>query len=146
MDEHNSYQCARAWVALRDVHSRISEVLAEALARECGLTINDFEVLVHLQAAGDQNVRLSDLADVVPLSQPALSRLVMRLEQQELVTRAESTTDRRAVLLALTEKGLDTLRRATPIHADCIREHLTSRLTEAEQELLITAFARIQAE
>lgn len=144
-DQHDVYECARAWVALRQAHSLISEALTAALADECGLTINDFETLVHLQAVAPHPVRLGDLADVVPLSQPALSRLIMRLEQQGLVARCESEHDRRAVMIALTEKGRDTLERAIPVHSNCIHELLVSRITDTEQEALVKAFARIKA-
>ncbi len=143
---HNNYECARAWVALRQAHALINEALTEALARECGLTINDFETLVHLQTVAPEPVRLGDLADVVPLSQPALSRLIMRLEQQDLVTRCELASDRRAVLIELTAKGRDALQRAIPIHSSCIHELLTGRLTNLEQETLVKAFARIQTD
>lgn len=146
IDEHHpSYECARAWVALHQVHALVTEALTTALARDAGLTINDFEVLVHLQSVAPQRVRLGDLSGVVSLSQPAISRLVVRLEQQGLIERSEATDDRRSVLVGLTDEGRSTLRRAAPIHANCIREFLTGRLTDAEQESLLAIFAQVQA-
>jgi DNA-binding MarR family transcriptional regulator len=144
-EHHDAYECARAWVALRQVHARVNEALTTALAREFGLTINDFEVLVYLQSVAPDAARPGDLSGVVSLSQPAISRLVARLEQQGLVQRNEATDDRRSVLIALTDAGRTTLERAAPVHADCIRGLLTSRLTDAEQETLVKIFARVQA-
>jgi len=48
---HDGYECARAWSALTAAHARVSAELSSALARECGLTINDFEILLRLDRA-----------------------------------------------------------------------------------------------
>lgn len=143
--EHGAYECARAWIALREMHALVSEALTTTLAQECGLTINDFEVLVRLHSVAPRRLRLGDLGSVVPLSQPALSRLVMRLEQHGLVRRSDADDDRRSVLVELTDAGRATLQRAVPVHANCIRSLLTSRLTDDEQALLVAMFARVQS-
>lgn len=141
---HEPYTCARAWVALHAVHSLVSDSLSRALADECGLTINDFEVLVHLEGVEPGRVRLTDLCEVVDLSQPALSRLIARLEQQGLICRGNAAEDRRAVLLGLTDRGRDVLVRAIPIHAACVRDVFTGRLTDEEQEILVEALSRVR--
>lgn len=141
---HTSYECARAWVALHEVHTRINAALTAALDRHCQLSINDFEVLVRLQAAAPEPVRMADVAGVVSLSQPALSRLVTRLEDRELVARCGPDADRRAVLLEITPAGQDVLQRAIPVHAECIRDMLTSHLSHVEQQTLIDICNRLQ--
>lgn len=139
---HDPAQCARAWVALQAAHARVAASLAKALAAECDLTISEFDVLVHLSQADPGSTRLSDLCPAVQLSQPALSRLITRLEQRGLVQRGQSSDDRRAVPVHLTDAGHALLDRATPIHAACIHDALTGWLTEEEQRLLITALTR----
>ncbi len=47
----DEYACARAWVALTAAHARVSGLLASALARQCDLTINEFEILLRLAHA-----------------------------------------------------------------------------------------------
>src|SRR6478735_8272293 len=135
-----SRQCAQVWVALRTVYERVSAELAGALANECGLAINEFEILVFLNEAGDRRLRLGDLGEAVHLSQPALSRLVMRLEQQGLIARADAADDRRAVCISLTDRGADLLERAVPIQRDVVERLLSSRMTAAEQAALIAVF------
>ena len=142
----DGYQCARAWVALRWMYEHVTEQLTAALARECGLTINDYEVLVHLRVSEPRRPRLGDLNEVVSLSQPALSRLVMRLEQQGLVRRLDADDDRRSVLIELTEAGRATIEKAMPIHAECVRRFLTGRMSDAEQASLVATFDRIRGE
>jgi DNA-binding MarR family transcriptional regulator len=138
-----SYQCAQVWVALRAVYERVNAEVAGALEKECGLTINEFEILVFLNEAGDRRLRLGDLSEAVHLSQPALSRLVMRLEQQGLIGRADADDDRRAVCISLTDRGADLLERAVPIQRDVVERLLSSRMTAAEQAALIAVFQRM---
>ena len=130
-------------MALRTVYERVSAELAGALAKECGLTINEFEILVFLNEAGDRRLRLGDLSEAVSLSQPALSRLVMRLEQQGLISRADAGDDRRAVCLSLTDRGAALLARAEPIQRDVVERLLSSKMTPAEQAALIAVFRRM---
>lgn len=135
--------CARAWVALSAAHARISGELARALASACDLSINDFEILVRVQHAGRQGLRLGSLNGVVQLTQPSLSRAVARLEERGWLARAEAAGDRRGVLVTLTSQGQDVLRRAIPVHARTIREFLLDPLEEAELDLLAVALDRI---
>lgn len=145
-DQPETYACARAWVALHSVHALVIEALTEALASECGLTMNEFEVLVHLQSVEPRRIRLGDLGGVVSLSQPAISRLVTRLEHQGLVRRIDADDDRRSVLVELTDAGRVTLRRAAPIHANCVRNLLTGQMSDDEQRALVAIFDRIQSD
>ena len=138
-----SHQCAQVWVALRAIYERVSAELAGVLTKECGLTINEFEILVFLNEAGDRRLRLGDLSEAVNLSQPALSRLVMRLEQQGLISRADVNDDRRAVCISLTDRGSALLERATPIQRDVVERLLSSRMMESEQAALIAVFQRM---
>jgi DNA-binding MarR family transcriptional regulator len=145
-DGHDADACARAWFVLRNAHDRVTECLSAALARACGLGISDFEVLLSLRNAGAAPRRIGDLGKTVALSQPALSRLVMRLEQQGLVERAKSDDDQRAVFVTVTDSGREMLRRAIPLHTACVNDHLLSRLTAKEQETLVAILGRITEE
>src|SRR5215208_4994843 len=94
--EHSGDACARAWVAWRGIHAMITESLTAELGKEFGLALNEFEVLTALQtrpvsqdgaaeAEVPARIRLGDLGRYVTLSQPAISRLVSRLEERGLV-------------------------------------------------------------
>ena len=120
------------------------ECLSAALGAQFGLGVNDFEVLLLLQTAAPQRLRLGELNRAAALSQPALSRLVDRLEAQGLVDRAVTADDRRAVLIGITQRGADVLRRAIPIHAACVRGGFLDRLSQDEQDALVSILARIQ--
>jgi DNA-binding MarR family transcriptional regulator len=139
------YECAQAWSALTAVHRLVSEALADALAARVGLSLNDFEVLLALAHTEPRPAQLCDLNASVPLSQPAFSRLVARLEERLLVTRAGTPKDRRGILVALTASGRETLRRAVAVHAECIGAYFTEHLRDDEQHLLVEALSRVRS-
>jgi DNA-binding MarR family transcriptional regulator len=139
----NEYECARAWSALAAAHARTAGRLSAALARHCGLTINDFEILVRLDHAPGAGLRLAELNTSVPLTQPALSRAVARLADRGCLSRCGAPQDRRGVLIAITKAGRELLSRAIPVHASTVRDVLLSRLTPAEQDVLAAALGRV---
>jgi DNA-binding MarR family transcriptional regulator len=140
------YQCARAWSALTAAHTRVSDRLSAALARNCGLTIHDFEILLRLDRAPGPGLRPGELNPAVPLTQPALSRAVARLADRGCLDRAAIPADRRGMLITITPAGRDLLRRAIPVHASVIREVLLDQLSPAEQDLLTRALSRVVAD
>jgi DNA-binding MarR family transcriptional regulator len=137
------YSCARAWAALTAVHARITEQLSAALGEACGLSINDFEILLRVDQVPPPGLRLGGLSQAVRLTQPSLSRAVARLERRGWLRRAGTTDDRRGVVVATTPAGKDVLHAAAPIHAQIIRQSLLDPLTEDEQDLLARALTRI---
>jgi DNA-binding MarR family transcriptional regulator len=137
------YECARAWSALTAAHTRVSGRLSDALGRGFGLTINDFEILLRVDHAPDEGIRLGELSSAAPLTQPALSRAVARLAQRGAVARSEVPLDRRGVLIAMTPAGRDLLRQAIPVHARVVRDVLLDRLSPDEQELLAQVLSRV---
>ena len=142
--DHSGDACARAWVAWRGIHAMITEALTDDLGREFGLAVTEFEVLTALQPRpAPVRLRLGDLGRYVTLSQPAISRLVTRLEERGLVRRLDGAADRRSVLVEATSAGIALYQRAAPVHAAAVGRHLTGHLTDAEQETLVTLITRL---
>jgi DNA-binding MarR family transcriptional regulator len=137
------YCCAQVWTTLTAAHARIADRLASALARGCGLSINDFEVLLRLDPVSPPGLRLGELRSAVRLTQPSLSREVARLEHRGWLARADVPDDGRGVLVSITAGGRDVLRRAVPVHAQTIREFLLDLLTPGELDLLAQALGRV---
>src|SRR6266853_6688474 len=67
-------------------------------------------------------IRLTELNRHVLLSQPALSRMVDRLADRGLVSRATDPRDGRGVRLALTEEGLAVQRRIGRLHGRSVAQ------------------------
>ena len=142
-DRHDVAACARAWQTLRTAHDRVAQRLGAELARECALTINEFDVLLYLRSHADEAVRIGALQEAVSLSQPALSRLVARLAGRGLLARSGAKEDGRAAVVCLTETGSALLDRAMHIHARVVHETLTGKFSGREQATLLRTLSQI---
>src|SRR5947209_2315933 len=85
-----------------------------------GLTIPQFRTLYFVSTAAGHS--LSDVADFIGLSLPAMSRLVDGLVEKRLILRRTCDNDRRHVRLSITPRGQTTLDEARQIAL----EHLAS--------------------
>jgi DNA-binding MarR family transcriptional regulator len=109
-----------AWRELMSAHARVSEALEHELQRRHNLSLNEFEVLQRLAESDHGQRRMQDLADEIHLSQSALSRLVGRLEDEELVTRAICDHDRRGIWACITPAGRAAQREAEGTHREVL--------------------------
>jgi DNA-binding MarR family transcriptional regulator len=141
--QHAISECALAWQTLRMAHDRVAQRLGAELSSACGLAINEFDVLLFLRSHPHDQVRIGALLDAVPLSQPALSRLVARLEARGLLARSEAEGDARAVVVGLTETGTAFIDRALLIHARVVHETLTGKFSETERTALLRTLSQI---
>jgi DNA-binding MarR family transcriptional regulator len=142
-DQHGISECALAWQTLRMAHDRVAQRLGAELSGACGLAINEFDVLLFLRSHAHEEVRIGSLLEAVPLSQPALSRLVARLEARGLLARSEAEDDARAVVVCLTETGTALIDRALVIHARVVHEALIGKFSEKERAALLQTLSQI---
>jgi DNA-binding MarR family transcriptional regulator len=138
------YACARVWSALTAAHALITGHLGAALQETCGLSINEFELLLCLDAGpGGQGQRLGHLNAAVRITQPSVSRAVTRMETHGWLRRTSSPDDGRAVLIAITAAGREKLHAAVPVHAAAIRAFLLDHLAPDEQDAVTRALTRV---
>jgi DNA-binding MarR family transcriptional regulator len=87
--------------------NRVGVIIAEQFGEEAlaphGLSIALWRVMAALSSAGSQ--RQIDLADLTSIDASTLSRIVTRLVQMGLVTRARSASSNREVVVTLSAKG-----------------------------------------
>lgn len=141
---HDEQACAQAWAALTAAHAVVTEQLGAALTRACGLSINEFQIMLRVDRAADPGgVRLGELCSAVRLTQPSLSRAVARLERHGWLRRAGAPGDGRGVMVTLTAAGREVLAQGSGVHAQTISELLLDRLTPDEQDLLARALIRV---
>lgn len=98
------------------------------------VSLSEYDVLYALKRAGCA-LRQSELMKSVLLSQPALSRLVERLEQRGLVRRDPDQTDRRGVLVSLTDEGAAVQQRTGARHARSVEERMRSLTPDQQRQL-----------
>jgi DNA-binding MarR family transcriptional regulator len=98
-------ELVQEWRGLAERYAVVSCALERALHDEHGLGVSEFEVLDRLAEDDEPKRRVQELAEMVHLSQSALSRVVARLEREELVCRSMCPEDRRGIFVRLTEIG-----------------------------------------
>ena len=125
-----------AWRSFLRAHSIVNRKLEAELVAEHDMPLASYDVLLQLAEAEGRRLRMTELADRVLLSRSGLTRLIDRLERDGLVERVACANDARGTHAVLSDAGLDRLREAAPTHLRGVSEHVTSRLSEDELDLL----------
>jgi DNA-binding MarR family transcriptional regulator len=136
-------QQLESWVAYLRSHAAITRELSAQLQREHGLTLNDYEVLLHLSHAEDNRLRRVDLAEQVVLTASGITRLLEGLESSGYVRKDLCPGDARVTYAKLTEAGAAKLRDAAKTHLRGIDELFLSRFTKDEREALAELLGRL---
>jgi DNA-binding MarR family transcriptional regulator len=125
-----------AWIGLVRAHASTTRRFNAALVADHGLTINDYEVLLHLSRADERRLRRVDLAERVLLTPSGITRLLEGLERAGYVERANCDSDARVTYAQLTEEGEEKLREASKSHVAGIRDFFRERFSKAELAVL----------
>jgi DNA-binding MarR family transcriptional regulator len=123
----------RAWRTYLRLGSLLPAALNRQLARDCGLTLPEYEVLVQLSEAPEQRLRPFQICDALNWEQSRLSHQLTRMERRGLVTRRECPVDGRGAFVALTTCGAEAIREAAPQHAATVRRLIFDRLSDAQR-------------
>jgi DNA-binding MarR family transcriptional regulator len=83
---------------------------AEIALKPADITHTQYNVLRILRGAGPAGLACSEIASRMVTRDPDITRLLDRLEKEELVRRARCTQDRRVVLTQITAPGLKLLK------------------------------------
>ena len=116
---------ARAYQVLR------RELESEALSPR-GLTMTDFEAMLHLSRADENRLRRVDLVERTMLTPSGVTRLLDGLQEAGLVENVNCTDDARVTWAQLTLEGVETLECVGATYAKRLGELFGERLTEDE--------------
>jgi DNA-binding MarR family transcriptional regulator len=133
----------RAWRAMLRAHACLARRLDAALDQAHGLPLTSYEVLDRLGDASGGRMRMCDLAEQAQLSRSGLTRLVDRLEREQLLERCSCEHDARGSFACLTEAGRERVAEARITHLAVVREQFFSRFSEVELSLLADMCQRI---
>lgn len=131
--------CIEVLTSLRRI-IRAVDLQSRQLVRSHGLTGPQAYILKTLLQMGETTI--GQLADRVSLSKPTVTDIVGRLEKQQLVVRLRSTTDKRCVLVKVTERGRTILVSSPPLLQEAFAQQF-NRLQHWEQHQLISSLHRI---
>ena len=126
-------QAWRAWIAASLL---LPDRLSRDLQDEAGISLADYEILVHLSESPQRRLRMSELADLTLSSRSRLSHQIDRMSNAGLVDRQPCSEDRRGSFAVLTQDGYYFLVTTAPAHVASVRAHLVDVLTPEEFDVL----------
>lgn len=130
------------WRTFLAGHARLMERL-EADLRPHGLSLAEYEVLVHLSEAPDRRLRMNELASFSRQSRSRLTHTVARMEADGLVERTTCPGDRRGILARLTEKGYEMVVAAAPDHVEGVQAVFFDVIDNGDLDAIRRAFTAV---
>lgn len=115
---------------------------AEKALKPYGLTVEQFILLKNMH----QNDVLSQnqLCEIVEKSAANVTRILDRLEKKAFIKRSQNPTDRRSLLLFLTDSGKDMVEDVSTLF-DSFSEHLVQGISSQDQAMLTRVLHKIRA-
>jgi DNA-binding MarR family transcriptional regulator len=135
----------RSFVGFLRGHTALTRGLSARLLADHGLTLNDYEVLLHLSRAPEHRLRRVDLVERLLLTPSGITRLLDGLEDAGLVAKGTCDSDARVTYAVLTDSGYEKLREASRTHIADI-EAAFARFDDDELETLASLLARLTDE
>lgn len=124
-------------------HGTLTRELEARLVAEHGLTISDFETLLHLSREPEQRMRRVDLADRLALTPSGVTRLLDGLTAAGLVEKASCASDARVSYAVLTDAGRELFAAAVETNDHTCRELIGRHLSPAELVQLASLLGRL---
>jgi DNA-binding MarR family transcriptional regulator len=134
----------RCWRLYFESAMALQDILDTELQEAVGIPQRWYDVLVHLEESPD-GIAMTALADQILYSKSGFTRVVDRMEEAGLVSRVRPPTDRRTILVLLTDKGNEAKERARRYHRDSIDRHFSNHLTDADIKALTHALENVSA-
>ncbi len=132
-----------AFSRLLRAHSTLWRELSARLVADHGLTINDYEALLHLSHAEEGALRRVDLAERLMLTPSGVTRLLDGLERDGWVKKGQCDSDARVTYAILTDEGRERLESAARTHIAQIRQIFEERFSTEELETLVELLGRL---
>lgn len=125
-----------AFARLARAHTVLRRELEAEVLTPRGLTMSDFEALLHLSRADEGRLRRVDLVERMMLTPSGVTRLLEGLEEGGLVENVRCEHDARVTWARLTTDGVETLECVGASYATRLRELFSGRLEASEVERL----------
>ncbi|SIR47207.1 DNA-binding transcriptional regulator, MarR family [Microbispora rosea] len=132
----------RAWRAYLRMQGRLTARLNRQLQADSGLSLADYDVLVHLTDREEGRLRPYELQRDLQWEQSRLSHQLTRMQRRGLVRREECVDDGRGAYVVITEQGRRAITAAAPGHVETVRRLFFDGLTREQ----VTALERLTAD
>jgi DNA-binding MarR family transcriptional regulator len=132
----------RGWLKL---NAELASTLQRELQQDAGLSMPDYEVLVHLTDNPEGRVRVTELAGLLQWERSRVSHHIKRMERRGLVERAQCSEDGRGAFIVITPQGRAAIEEAAPGHVMAVRRLMFEVLSEEEKVALAAVIDKLLA-
>lgn len=136
----------KEWQMWRDTAYITSSTLAQVdmqIHREFSLSLSDFDVLATLRRHEGGKASMACLTSTVIVTTSGLSRSISRLESAGYVTKQQSSKDKRAVTVCITQQGRDILHTMGEVNDAIVYERFMQPLSSEEKQSLATIMRKL---
>jgi DNA-binding MarR family transcriptional regulator len=133
-----------AWRLFLESSQALVDILDADLQERSGISLRWYDVLVHLEEAPDERLRMSELARRIVASTSGLTRVIDGMERAGLVRRERPASDRRAIEVVPTPRGMEVLASARPLHREAIQRHFARHLDGREVKALTRSLTKVR--
>ena len=134
--ESDSKDSLRAWLYLLKCAKRMEQEMSDRFREEFNSSLSRFDVLAHLDMAGERGLSTSQLAGRLLASKGNITRLLDRMVQDGLILRRPDDSDRRISNVSLSQKGAALFNRMAPAHETWSHEILGALASEEKLDLV----------
>ena len=122
----------RAWIHLHRSHRALLDKVEHSLKNNGLPPLDWYDVLLELSKAGGSGLRQYEIGERVLLSKHNLSRLIDRLERNDLVRRYACTEDGRGNRIKITAGGERLLKQVWPVYREALQVNFGDKLSSVE--------------
>jgi DNA-binding MarR family transcriptional regulator len=134
----------RSWRAFVESSWALHTRLEEELRAATGLSMSDYHVMVALSEAPGRRLRMGDLAGRLVFTPSRLTYQISSMVKRGLVTKQACPEDGRGQEAVLTDRGMDALTEAAPLHLKTVRDSFIDHLDADELAVIARVFTKIR--
>ncbi len=123
------------WLHIAKISARLEQEINGKFKDSYGQSLSRFDVLSQFVKNNTKQMRVSDLSKELIASKGNISRLLDRMENDGLITRKHSTTDRRSVTICITNTGHTLFKNMVKDHHIWITNILISLPQDSQTQL-----------
>ena len=135
----------RVWQDLMKCCKRLEQEMSDRFRHTYNMSFSRFDVLANLHHAGESGMCTSQLGRRLLASKGNITRLLDRMEADELIIRKSCDTDRRVSKVYLSQAGAELFTGMVSRHETWCGE-LFSHLSEQDKERLISLLEVVNGE
>lgn len=102
----------------------------------------EFMVLHTISKATNEKIKISDIASIMEVSTPAISKMLRNLEEKDFIVRINNDNDRRVTYVRITEQGKEVLYKSFQMFRK-LMDSITARMGKEKIKELMSLFREL---